>query len=236
MKQVSSTILGYICGFCYTTLFCGHYLVAQEVLRQVDTFALSSLRGLLGGILLYLVFKGKAFIPIDIKVIKFMLLMGLCSFGLNQILFLEGLKRSAPLNAAIIVNLLPLITGGWAIVLRLEKVRLGYLGALGFAFLVLAVYHIASATSAVQGHAQGDLLILASVALMSFSFVWAKKKSVSASPYTNDLAYAYLRWGVACLFWVLGLALGLEFCLAIYSKCGPDDLRGDFFELSCLWT
>src|SRR5690349_1926534 len=84
--------------------------------------------------------SGKRVLPARSDVLV-LVLAGWCGVALNQILYLEGLSRSTPINAALMTCLIPVFTFGLAAAVRQEAfspVRLaGILLALGATLLLV---------------------------------------------------------------------------------------------------
>jgi drug/metabolite transporter (DMT)-like permease len=100
-----------------------------------------------------------------------LLIGSLLGVTLNMVLYLEGLARSTPTNAALIMSLIPVFTFAIAVIVGQERVaRLRVLG------IVIALVGVSSRFWAerpelAQGHALGNLLMVGNAACYSGYFV-----------------------------------------------------------------
>ena len=101
---LSSETKAYAAGVGFTLIFCLHYLAASRLLADLPPVVLGAWRGLLGGGVLAVAFRSHWKSLFTAKVGVRAVAMGVFGFCLNQILLLEGLKRSAVADAAVITN------------------------------------------------------------------------------------------------------------------------------------
>ena len=90
-------------------IFCFHFFACKDILKYTHPLNFAAIRGLMGGIILIIVFREKIFKCLNKKNIKDMAWIGFLGFCINQIFFMYGLKESTPLNASIIMNTIPMI-------------------------------------------------------------------------------------------------------------------------------
>ena len=123
-SKINIKILAALACLLMTLIFCGHYIVAKKVLESIPPKSLASFRGIVGGSILCLFFYKDIFKSINRTIIVKISLLSLIAFVLNQLFFLEGMKRTAPVHAAVITNLVPVIIILLSVVFKLEKVDL----------------------------------------------------------------------------------------------------------------
>ncbi|MDD2776541.1 MAG: DMT family transporter [Gallionella sp.] len=161
-------------SFIVSLTFCIHFFVAKEVMTVVPPLVLGGVRGVLGGLLLFIIFFPN--IKGSVKFSHFKILISIAFFGyfINQILFLNGLKLSTPLNTSVIMNLIPVTAALISILFRVETFAWRKIvGALlGFSMIVLLT--LSNSKGHISGAKLGDLLIFASVVTLCISTVLTK--------------------------------------------------------------
>lgn len=166
---------GSLCCFTYTLIFAAHYLAAKEVLRTIDVWTLSWIRGWVGGALLAIVFWPKMKKNFSWPLLMTMSGLAVLGFGLNQILFLEGLKHSTASHAALISNTIPIVSVLLSLLLGLERFRTRTVFGIGLPFMgIFALFYYQHSLN-LKAALYGNLLMFASVFCLSSFFVLAKK-------------------------------------------------------------
>jgi len=156
-------LLGGLYSLIVSFIFCLHFFVAKEVLHTISPLVLGGVRGVFGGLLLYAIYFRQ--IKGNLNLYSLSMLIGIAFLGyfINQILFLNGLKRSTPLNTSIIMNMIPVVAALIAMTFKVEFFSWKKIGGclLGF----ISVFFLTLYTSKHDlGVAKiGDLLIFGSV-------------------------------------------------------------------------
>ncbi len=92
------------CAYAYcalmTLIFSAHYLVARVILQTVTPLALGAGRGLVGGLVLALIFRRSLAAAVKKGLPPVLLLIAPLRFGLNQILLFQGTSSTWPPFAA----------------------------------------------------------------------------------------------------------------------------------------
>ena len=101
---------------------------------------------------------------------------------LNQILFVEGLARTTPAHSAIINSLIPVLTLGFAILLRRERITAGRSAAIAIAFASVLVLLRVESFRLQDTLVQGDLLTLANASSFSLFLVLSRDALRRADP------------------------------------------------------
>ena len=175
------TAKAYAAGVGFTLIFCLHYLAAAKLLEDLPATVLGSARGLGAGLLLVAVFP-RQLRPLFAPGRRVpMLCVGLSGFCLNQLLLLEGLKRSTPADAALITNCIPLVSTVLAIFLRKEMPSRRQWFGLVLGFGALTGYFAWQGQASPDSHLLGNLLIFANVVSLCFALVLIKKLVTEAS-------------------------------------------------------
>lgn len=111
--------------------------------------------------------------------------------ALNQGLFLSGLSRSTPMNAGIVMCLVPVFTTGFAVLAGLERMRWARLAGLVLALAGVAPLVFPDGLGALRGDALGNALMVGNAAAFSLYVVWSKPL-VSRYPPLAVTAWAYV--------------------------------------------
>lgn len=139
---------------------------------------------------LALVAYGREAVP-DLDDLLRFLICGLLGVALNQGLFLEGLARSTPMNAGLVMTLIPVFTFAVAALVKQERfspVRaLGVLIALAGAALLLG----GQGGDPLRGHGFGNLLMVLN-GLSYAVFLVISKQLVSRYPPLVVIAWVYI--------------------------------------------
>lgn len=166
---------GGLCCFSYTLIFAVHYLVAKEVLESIDVWTLSWIRGWVGGALLAIVFWSKFKTNFSWSLLLTMSGLAVLGFGLNQILFLEGLKHSTASQAALISNTIPIVSILLSLLFGLEPFRIQRFFGILVPFLGISGLFYYQHSLDLKAGLYGNLLMFSSVFCLSTFFVLAKK-------------------------------------------------------------
>lgn len=180
-------------------IFAGYHVTAKAVLEVLDPFSLVGLRVLLATpILVFLAWKVDRVLP---RLGDLAVLAGLGFLGVfaNQLLFINGLERTAATNASILMPSIPVFAVAVGVVLRIERVgpvRLAgiVLAALGALVMVNPLHF-----SLDHGALQGNELILANC-LCFASFLVLQRPILRRLPWRTVIAGAFA-------FGALGMAV-----------------------------
>lgn len=187
MREKISDNLPILAALAFTTIFCIHYVFAKEILKHTDAYTLACMRGLFGGLILLVFF----FRP-TVKVLKWPMIgkMALPAFFgvlLNQILFLEGIKRTVPLHAAVLANTIPVFSTMLAIFFRFEKGSWRLIAAVLAGLVFSCTFILSGRSFGGMEQLSGDFLILLNVFSICFSFLLFKRwlNDVDTRAYTT---------------------------------------------------
>ena len=149
-------------GVVVSIIFSVHYLFAKKILISgVSPYALSAFRGVLGGLIILIVARKK----IQLKSIKeniwaiiFVAGMG---FFLNQIFFMQGLKRTSAINTALISNTIPIFSLIFAWFIKLEKMSFRKCLGISISFLCVSflVFSSKKEVASDSGEFLGNILV-----------------------------------------------------------------------------
>lgn len=149
-----------------------HYLAAQVVMEEIPPRAWALLR-ILGGLSVMLVIlrsAGLRFPPRrDLMTFAWLSLFGVV---INQVCFVEGLSRTTPTHASLIMTTIPVLTFVFAVLLRRERPRPLTAAALAVAFAGAAL--VINPTDARPEVLAGDLFTIVNATSFSFFLVVSK--------------------------------------------------------------
>ena len=168
--------IGGFYSFIVSFTFCLHFFVAKDVLQTISPIVLGGFRGFFGGLLLYAIYFRQIKGNINFDTIKMLLAIAFFGYFINQILFLNGLKRSTPLNTSIIMNMIPVVAALIAMLFKVEFFSWKKLGGciLGFTTIAFLTYYT-SENKAFGAAKVGDLLIFISVVTLCTATMLTKK-------------------------------------------------------------
>lgn len=170
----NNKLKGGLCSFIVSFTFCLHFFVAKEVMKEIPPIVLGGMRGLLGGLLLFVIFLPSHKNAIKLSHVKILLSIAFFGYFINQILFLNGLKLTSALNTAVIMNLIPVTAAAIAMMFRVETFAWRkILGAL-LGFSMIALLTLSTSNGSFTGAKLGDLLIFTSVVTLCISTVLTK--------------------------------------------------------------
>jgi drug/metabolite transporter (DMT)-like permease len=103
-------------------------------------------------------------------------LFGLSLLGVivNQLLFLEGLKRTTAVNAGLLITVIPVATTAIAIALRRERATLRRVAGMSLAVLGVSALFLLRGANVGGDHSLGDAFIVINAVSYSFYLVLAK--------------------------------------------------------------
>jgi drug/metabolite transporter (DMT)-like permease len=158
-----------------TLVFSGHYLAAKEILTTVPALSLAAARGIVGGLVLLVIFWPpiKAHIaPTKILALCTVAAVGFCC---NQLLLLAGLQKTTPADAALISSTIPIVASILAVFLRIDSIdKRRFLGIV-IGLLTICWYLLHLFVVDLTAHAHGNLLVFANVFLFCGALVIVKK-------------------------------------------------------------
>ncbi len=201
MKNISHSnkLIGSLCSLTVSFTFCLHFFVAKDVLQTVSPILLGGVRGFFGGILLFVMYY-KDVRSIAMENIQTLLAIAFFGYVANQILFLNGLMLSTPLNTAVIMNLIPITAALIAILFGVEKFSwrkiIGCI--IGFTMVVILS---SSKSNGDVGIGLGDILIFGSVIFLCFSTMLTKRLVKDGFPSPIISASMLFFGGFALLMW-----------------------------------
>lgn len=207
-RKTNLLLKAHLALFFVTLIYSANYTIAKVVMDgyYVSPIALVYLRIIAACILFFissvLIFKN--FRKISRKDWLMLILCAIFGVFINQIFFLEGLNKTTPINASIILTSTPIFVIFWSIILY--RIRVGLSKSIGIIFGAMgAIIILAYKRDVHIGFGLGNLLIVGNA--MSFGlFLVLVKNLLAKYPATILMAWTFL--------------LGFVFMLPI----GVDDL------------
>ena len=138
LPKIDKTILVHLALFAVSLIYGANYTIAKEVMPLYISPSATILMRVLGATFLFwILVGGKRLVLVDRKEKITLLLSAVFGVVVNQLLFFEGLARTTPINASLIMTTTPLlvlvvsaISGGEKFTfLKVLGVSLGLLGA-----------------------------------------------------------------------------------------------------------
>lgn len=192
-------ILGGFYSLIVSFTFCVHFFVAKDVLRTISPTMLGAVRGVIGGLILYLLFFSHLKNNLNLKVVATLFSIAFFGYFINQVLFLSGLKLSTPLNTAVIMNTIPVMTAITAMLFRIEYFSWRkLLGAL-LGFSMIATLIISTSDSELVMAKTGNILIFSSVITLCIATMQTKQLVKSGFPSTIISASMLFLGGLGLL-------------------------------------
>ena len=167
-------ILGGVCSLTVSFTFALHFFVAKDVMKTVPPIVLGGSRGLLGGLLLFAIYFSSLKDNLTIKNLKMLLSIAFFGYFINQILFLNGLKLSSPLNTGVIMNTIPVVAALISLLFRVESFAWRKLIGCFLGFSMILLLTLSTSDGKLNGAKIGDLLIFISVVTLCISTVLTK--------------------------------------------------------------
>jgi len=156
-------LLGGLYSCIVSFIFCLHFFVAKDVLQTITPIVLGGFRGVFGGLLLYAIYFRQIKGHINWHNVMMLTAIAFLGYFINQILFLNGLKQSTPLNTSIIMNMIPIVAALISIIFKVESFSWKKISGciLGFSTALFLTFYTSKYDLEVAKI--GDLLIFASV-------------------------------------------------------------------------
>ncbi|MBT3980656.1 MAG: DMT family transporter [Bacteriovoracaceae bacterium] len=169
-------LIAYIFCILVQLFLSAHYVVAKGIIENVDPISFAAVRGIIGGFLILAFNWKKLFSVVRYNYGKFLMvvLIGILSFGLNQIFFMKGLKLSTPMHAALFSNSIPLVSSMMAMAFLGEERNPRKVLGLILGYATLIFYIFGSGDTSFDGALKGDIYIMINVFLFSAGMVWSK--------------------------------------------------------------
>lgn len=167
-------ILGGLCSLTVSFTFCLHFFVAKDVMKAVPPIVLGGFRGVLGGLLLFMIFFANLKDRFTLKNLKMLLSIAFFGYFINQILFLNGLKLSSPLNTGVIMNTIPVVAALISMLFRVEIFAWRKIIGCFLGFSMILLLTLSTSDNKLSGAKIGDLLIFTSVVTLCISTVLTK--------------------------------------------------------------
>jgi drug/metabolite transporter (DMT)-like permease len=163
-------------------IFSGHYVAAKSVLATVSAEALAAGRGLVGGLILLLLFHWRLFREMTWR--KLLILAALAGLGFfaNQLLLFAGLKLTTPANAALISALIPVVATTPAMLTGIETATRRKLFGSLTGFTVIALYLGWQHEIDLTAHATGNLFVFANVVCFCLAIALLKRFLKDVAP------------------------------------------------------
>lgn len=201
MKNISysNKLIGSLCSLAVSFTFCLHFFVAKDVLHTVPPILLGGVRGFFGGMLLFIMYY-KDVRSIAMENIQALLAIAFFGYVANQILFLNGLMLSTPLNTAVIMNLIPITAALIAILFGVEKFSWRKISGCIIGFTMVVILSSSKSNSAF-GIGLGDILIFGSVIFLCFSTMLTKRLVKEGFPSPIISASMLFFGGFVLLMW-----------------------------------
>lgn len=195
-------ILGGFYSLIVSFTFCVHFFVAKDVLHTISPTMLGAVRGVIGGLILYLLFFNHIKGQLNLKIIATLLSIAFFGYFINQVLFLSGLKMSTPLNTAVIMNTIPVVTAIMAMLFRVEHFSWKKLLGCVIGFSMIATLIIFTSHSELVLAKTGNILIFASVITLCIATTQTKLLVKKGFPSTIISASMLFFGGVGLFFFV----------------------------------
>lgn len=184
----------------FVSLFYGlNYIIAKEAMQgEILPFTLTFLRIFSVFVLLWIIhLLVKTTEKVERKDLFKLMICGFTGCTINQSLFLLGLSKTSPINAAIIVICTPVVVLFFSYLMLNEHITLKkaigiLMGLAGSVILILG----GSVNDATAGSIWGNFLIALNVVSYSFYLVYAKSLMKKYNPFT------VIKW--VFLFGILG--------------------------------
>lgn len=239
LPKIDKTILVHLALFAVALIYGANYTIAKEVMPLYISPSATILMRVLGAsVLFWILVGGKRLVLADRKEKIILLLSAIFGVVVNQLLFFEGLARTTPINAALIMTTTPLlvlvvsaISGGEKFTfLKIIGVCLGLLGAA----MLISSKTVSDSTlpfALAFDFNLGDLLILLNATSYAVYLVIAKPllKKYSALSISKWLFTLALPFVLPFGFSDLGTTNFEQMPLEIYAGIGYIVLFTTFF-------
>lgn len=174
-SPLTKKLIGGFYSFIVAFTFCVHFFVAKDVLQTISPTMLGAVRGVIGGLILYVLFFKQFKGHLTVRKFVMMLIIAFFGYFINQVMFLGGLKLSTPLHTAVIMNTIPVVTAIIAMLAGVEHFawRKIFGCILGFAMIAILIAY--TSKNAFGEAKMGDALIFGSVITLCISTMLTKK-------------------------------------------------------------
>jgi drug/metabolite transporter (DMT)-like permease len=179
-------------------MFGAFHVVGKAVLAEMAPLALAGLRALAAApLLMILAWRIDRVLPrrSDLPMLA---LLGALGVLANQVLFIEGLKRTTATDAAIVMVGIPVFTVAVAALLGVERLGAGRLAGVALATAGALVLLGPSRLSLGSAAARGDALILTN-AFCYAAFLVLQRPILRRLPWRTVIAWAFLFGGAGVL-------------------------------------
>jgi len=200
---MSKKVLSHIALFTVNLLYGANYVIAKGVMPTYVGPNGFILMRVLGAILLFWTILMFRFEKVAKKDLITLAICGLFGVGINQLLFFNGLMRTSPLNASLIMTATPIIVFVLSMLVLNEKstvtkvIGIG-LGAIGSISLIL----LSNNGGASNSSSLGDLFIILNALSYSIYLVLVKPLMVKYKPLTV-ITWVFTFGLVYVLLWPL---------------------------------
>ena len=199
----NETLKAHALLFFTTLVACFNYSISKEVMPEyISPWGIIAIRAISAALVFFLIHT--FFIKEKVRREDYLQIFLCALFGiaLNQLLFYEGLNKTSPINAALMMISIPIIVIIVSAILVKEKITLKkimgiILGAVGAVLLL-----INSATKSGNSTFTGDLLILLNAASYGVFLVLVKPLMAKYN------AFTLVKW-----FFLIGMIIVLPFGL-----------------------
>ncbi|MEQ8768365.1 MAG: DMT family transporter [Planctomycetota bacterium] len=194
-------------------IFGTNYVVTKQLMTVLPPIVLFSLRVIGAALLLIVIHRTWIQEPLqkgDLRRIAFYSLLGVV---VNQILFMEGLHRTTPVNASVLVCTIPAFTFSWALILRKEQATPMRLASLALAFAGVAYLLGIENFDLSNELMRGNLYIVINASSFALYLVLTKPL---VSRYRNPITV--VRWTFTCAI------LATPFTAPAFGDVDPESL------------
>jgi drug/metabolite transporter (DMT)-like permease len=130
---MSKILRAHLAMIIVSLLYAGTFSIAKEAMpTYIQPSALVLLRAFSAMVLFWLVSALFVKEKVDKKDLPRIALLGVCGVAVNQLLFLNGLSQTTPINASIIMVSNPIFVLLIAAIILREKISLSKIGGIGF--------------------------------------------------------------------------------------------------------
>ena len=216
---MSKKVLSHIALFSVNLLYGANYVIAKGVMPKYVGPNGFILMRVLGAILLFWAILVFRFEKVAKKDLVTLAICGLFGVGINQLLFFNGLMRTSPLNASLIMTATPIIVFVLSMLILKEKsttnklVGIG-LGAIGSISLILLSRNGSGSNSS----SLGDLFIILNALSYSIYLVLVKPLMAKYKPLTV-ITWVFTFGLIYVLIWPFSVA---EFSVVNWSVMPSD--------------
>lgn len=196
-----------------SAIFSGHYLAAKVVLESIPAPSLAAARGLVGGIVLAVMFRKKLVQQFNSRRLFVLASVAALGFCGNQLLLFEGLARTTPTDAALISSVIPIVATLLAMAVGIDRVNPWRICGTGLGMSIVLWYLLRQQSVDLGQHAFGNALIFANVVCFCTALLLIKR-------FLHDLPSAAIATSMLTLggagLWLCGGDLGpvLEYSMS----------------------